>query len=157
MGDESEPKNESLGTKLPFQKLGDKIDPRPRVGGRKWLFFHLLNSSQYSPQHRGVLADSSRFVEKQPPHQHLRPTTLPHRRHLTQAPRHHHVSTQGPPHCHTGATSPRRHIIVTRAPRAHHTASQAPPYLDATSLPRKHLGPTSLPRKCHLTQGMSSS
>jgi hypothetical protein len=92
----------------------------------------LLNSSQYSPQHRDVLADSSRSVKKQPPHQHLGPTTLPRRRHLTQAPRH-----------------------PTWAPRADLTATQAPPHPCATSLPHKHLGPTSLPRKRHLTQGMS--
>jgi hypothetical protein len=92
------------------------------------------------PQHRDVLVDSSRS-----PHQHLGPTTLPCMRRLTQAPRHHHVSAQGPPHCHAGTTSRRRHITATRAPRAHHTATQAPPHPDATSLPRKHLGPT----HCH--------
>jgi hypothetical protein len=117
----------------------------------------LLNPSQYGPQHRNVWADSSRSVKKQPPHQHRGPTALPRKRHLTQARRHHHASAQGPPHYHARATSPRRHIIATRALRAHHTATQAPPHPDATPLPRKHLGPTPLPRKRHLTQGMSSS
>jgi hypothetical protein len=105
----------------------------------------LLNLSQYGPQHHDVLADSSRSVKKQPPHHHLGPTTLPRRHHLTQVPHHHHVSAQGPPHCHAGATSPRCHLTTTQVSRAHLTATQAPPHPDAASLPRKHLGPTSLP------------
>jgi hypothetical protein len=77
----------------------------------------------------------SRFIvirKKQPPHQHLGPTTLPRRCHLTQAPRHHHVSAQGPPHCHVGATSPKRHVTTTQAIRAHHTATQVPPHCHAS-------------------------
>jgi hypothetical protein len=73
----------------------------------------------------------SRFIairKKQPPHQHLGPTTLPRRRHLTQVPRHHHVSAQGPPHYHAGATSPMRHLTATQASRAHLTATQTPPH-----------------------------
>jgi hypothetical protein len=90
---------------------------------------NLLNSSQYGPQHRDVWADSSRSVQKQPPHQDLGPTTLPRRRHLTQAPHHHHASAHGL-----------------------HTTTQAPPHPSATSSPCERWGPTTLPRRRHLTQ-----
>jgi hypothetical protein len=56
------------------------------------------------------------------------PTTLPRMRHLTQVPRHRHVSAKGLSHCHAGATSPRCHPTATQASRAHPTATQAPPH-----------------------------
>jgi hypothetical protein len=135
----------------------------------------LLNSSQYGPQHRDVWADSSRFVKKQPPHldatslphEHLGPTSLPSKRHLTStwALRAHHTTTQAPPH--PGTTSAPRERIgpttlprkrhLTRAPRHHYASDQGPPHYhaSATSPPHVHIGLTTLPRKRHLTRAPS--
>jgi hypothetical protein len=78
-----------------------------------------------------------------PPRERTGPTSIPRKRHLTEAPRHLHASAQGPPQYHASATSPRRHVTSTQA-------SRGPPHYHASAnSPRRHVTSTRASRAHH--------